>query len=79
METLVKTETPLLQVKPVERLAYSVHEVADMLGINYFSVYRLIHGEIAGLSCDESQIARATDRSAQIVEAGMTSTFPNAS
>lgn len=42
METLVKTETPLLQVKPVERLAYSVHEVAEMLGINYFSVYRLI-------------------------------------
>lgn len=42
MEALVKTETPPLQVKPVERLAYSVHEVADMLGINYFSVYRLI-------------------------------------
>jgi excisionase family DNA binding protein len=25
-----------------ERLAYSVEEVAAMLGVNYFSVYRLI-------------------------------------
>jgi excisionase family DNA binding protein len=27
---------------PVERLAYSVQEAADMLGINYFTMYRLI-------------------------------------
>jgi excisionase family DNA binding protein len=27
---------------PVERLAYSVQEAADLLGVNYFSVYRLI-------------------------------------
>jgi len=27
---------------PKERLAYSIQEAADMLGINYFSVYRLI-------------------------------------
>lgn len=27
---------------PTERLAYSVQEAADMLGVNYFSVYRLI-------------------------------------
>ncbi|MBA3832034.1 MAG: helix-turn-helix domain-containing protein [Chthoniobacterales bacterium] len=25
-----------------ERLAYSVQESADLLGVNYFSVYRLI-------------------------------------
>jgi excisionase family DNA binding protein len=25
-----------------ERLAYSIQESADMLGVNYFSVYRLI-------------------------------------
>jgi excisionase family DNA binding protein len=25
-----------------ERIAYSIHEVADMLGVDYFSVYRLI-------------------------------------
>jgi len=25
-----------------ERLAYSIQELADMLGVNYFSVYRLI-------------------------------------
>ena len=27
---------------PAERLAYSVQEAADMLGVHYFSVYRLI-------------------------------------
>jgi excisionase family DNA binding protein len=30
-----------LSVEP-ERLAYSVHEAADLLGVDYFSVYRLI-------------------------------------
>ena len=25
-----------------ERLAYSIHEAAEMLGVDYFSVYRLI-------------------------------------
>jgi excisionase family DNA binding protein len=25
-----------------ERIAYSIHEAADMLGVDYFSVYRLI-------------------------------------
>jgi excisionase family DNA binding protein len=41
METVPKTEE---QPKPTppERLAYSVQEAADMLGVNYFSVYRLI-------------------------------------
>jgi len=33
-----QTATP----PPVERLAYSVEEAADMLGINYHSIYRLI-------------------------------------
>jgi excisionase family DNA binding protein len=28
--------------RTTERLAYSVQEAADMLGVNYFSVYRLI-------------------------------------
>jgi excisionase family DNA binding protein len=28
--------------KPLERLAYSVHEAAEMLGNHYFSVYWLI-------------------------------------
>ncbi|HXE43190.1 MAG TPA: helix-turn-helix domain-containing protein [Candidatus Baltobacteraceae bacterium] len=27
---------------PAERLAYSVQESADMLGINYYTMYRLI-------------------------------------
>ena len=25
-----------------DRIAYSIHEAADMLGVDYFSVYRLI-------------------------------------
>jgi len=28
--------------QPSERLAYSIQEAADMLGVDYFSVYRLI-------------------------------------
>ena len=40
MET-VSTPEPLLTVAS-ERLAYSVLEAADLLGVNYFSVYRLI-------------------------------------
>jgi excisionase family DNA binding protein len=40
MET-VSTPEPRLTVTP-ERLAYSVQEAADLLGVNYFSVYRLI-------------------------------------
>ncbi len=27
---------------PKERIAYSIHEAAEMLGVDYFSVYRLI-------------------------------------
>ena len=39
METILKpTETPA----STERLAYSIQESAEMLGVNYFSVYRLI-------------------------------------
>jgi excisionase family DNA binding protein len=33
-----KPETPVT----TERLAYSIEESAQMLGVNYFSVYRLI-------------------------------------
>lgn len=25
-----------------DRIAYSIHEAADLMGVNYFSVYRLI-------------------------------------
>ncbi len=41
METIPKTEAPPAIPAP-ERLAYSIQEAADMLGVNYFSVYRLI-------------------------------------
>jgi excisionase family DNA binding protein len=37
--------TAQVQAQPapsVERLAYSIQEAAEMLGVNYFSVYRLI-------------------------------------
>ena len=44
METNSENEKPSTQptVPPTERLAYSIKESADMLGVNYFSVYRLI-------------------------------------
>ena len=38
MDSAPKIEDP----PQTERLAYSVQEAADMLGVNYFSVYRLI-------------------------------------
>ena len=38
-ETKLITSAPPL---PTERLAYSIQESADMLGVNYFSIYRLI-------------------------------------
>jgi excisionase family DNA binding protein len=39
METVSKPEEPSATI---ERLAYSIEEVAAMLGVHYFSVYRLI-------------------------------------
>lgn len=42
METIPKNETEPQGSPMPERLAYSVQEAADMLGVNYFSVYRLI-------------------------------------
>ena len=39
MDVILKPEPPQA---PPERLAYSVQEAADLLGVNYFSVYRLI-------------------------------------
>jgi len=46
MQTIPKNEEPAT-APPVERLAYSVQEAADMLGVHYFSVYRLIqHGKL---------------------------------
>jgi excisionase family DNA binding protein len=41
MDALSPIETPPVNSQ-TERLAYSVQEAADMLGVNYFSVYRLI-------------------------------------
>jgi excisionase family DNA binding protein len=41
METIPKTQNQTAAT-PTERLAYSIQEAADMLGVNYFSVYRLI-------------------------------------
>jgi excisionase family DNA binding protein len=41
MGTIPKTEEPAT-APPIERLAYSVQEAADMLGINYYTMYRLI-------------------------------------
>jgi len=41
METIPENETQTA-APPVERLAYSVQEAADMLAARYSSVYRLI-------------------------------------
>ena len=43
MENISETK-PVTTVPPppTERLAYSIQESADMLGVNYFSIYRLI-------------------------------------
>jgi excisionase family DNA binding protein len=40
METVPNPETQ--PNKAPERLAYSIQEAADLLGVNYFSVYRLV-------------------------------------
>ena len=42
METIPENETQTATPPPIERLAYSVQEAADMLGVHYFSIYRLI-------------------------------------
>ncbi len=39
-ETIAEAPPPVGQ--PIERLAYSIEEAAQMLGVHYFSVYRLI-------------------------------------
>ena len=39
METVAKPEEPSATT---ERLAYSIEEAAAMLGVHYFSIYRLI-------------------------------------
>jgi excisionase family DNA binding protein len=39
MKTVIKPEEPSATT---ERLAYSIEEPAAMLGVHYFSVYRLI-------------------------------------
>jgi excisionase family DNA binding protein len=43
METIPENNDPTPSTAtPAERLAYSIQEAADLLGVNYFSVYRLI-------------------------------------
>jgi excisionase family DNA binding protein len=42
METLTSSSHAQLPLPETERLAYSIKESADLLGIDYFSVYRLI-------------------------------------
>ena len=41
METIPEPEMQAT-TPPTERLAYSVQEAADMLGMHYFGIYRLI-------------------------------------
>ena len=45
VDTTMETATPTT-VQPAverrERLSYSIHEAAELLGVDYYSVYRLI-------------------------------------
>lgn len=41
----METASPVTAQTPVEkpeRLSYSIHEAAELLGVDYYSVYRLI-------------------------------------
>jgi excisionase family DNA binding protein len=42
METIAPSAQSMSLAVDTERLAYSVQESADLLGVDYFSVYRLI-------------------------------------
>ena len=42
METPISQPSLEADAKEPERLAYSIHEAASLLGVDYFSVYRLI-------------------------------------
>jgi excisionase family DNA binding protein len=43
METIPENERPAPATAPLgERLAYSIQEAADLLGIHYYTMYRLI-------------------------------------
>lgn len=42
METVATSPSAQTAATETERLAYSVQESADLLGVDYFSVYRLI-------------------------------------
>ena len=40
--TTAQTTTAQPPVEKRERLSYSIHEAAELLGVDYYSVYRLI-------------------------------------
>jgi excisionase family DNA binding protein len=42
METTTVSSPSAANIAETERLAYSIHEAANLLGVDYFSVYRLI-------------------------------------
>ena len=42
METIAAPPPSATNIPERERLAYSIQESADLLGVDYFSVYRLI-------------------------------------
>lgn len=42
MEKPTKAKTSDMPPASTERISYSIQETADLMGVNYFSVYRLI-------------------------------------
>ncbi len=58
-----------------ERLAYSIKESADLLGVNYFSVYRLIQrGKLKACRALRGKLLVPPIGTAQVAEIGVTLT-----
>jgi transposase len=69
MDTIPEAASP---PATTERLAYSIEEAAAMLGVHYFSVYRLIQArEVEAVPRPARQAVGASLRTAQTVEVRM--------
>lgn len=66
--------TPKPEASPTvqsERLAYSVQEAADLLGVNYFSVYRLIQrGKIKACRALRGKLLVPRDELLKLLKSG---------
>jgi len=66
MEATSKNEEPR---NTTERLAYSIQEAADMLGVHYFSIYRLIqNGKLKVCRALRGKTAHSSHRTAKVAQ-----------